>query len=73
MKPEAAKAELKRITDEATGVGSSFVEATLQPKEFYIYTELWYITTEQLDNIREKVAISSITIDGGRIMLTAQI
>ena len=73
MKPEAAKAELKRITDEATGVGSSFVEATLQPKEFYIYTELWYITTEQLDKIREKVAISSITIDGGRIMLTAQI
>lgn len=73
MKPEAAKAELKRITDEATGVGSSFVEATLQPKEFYIYTDLWYITTEQLDKIREKVAISSITIDGGRIMLTAQI
>lgn len=73
MKPEAAKAELKRITDDATGVGSSFVEATLQPKEFYIYTELWYITTEQLDKIREKVAISSITIDGGRIMLTAQI
>ena len=66
MKPEAAKAELKRITDEATGVGSSFVEATLQPREFYIYTE-------QLDKIREKVAISSITIDGGRIMLTAQI
>ena len=73
MKPEEAKAELKRITDEAIGVGSSFVEATLEPREFYIYTEVWQLTTEQLDKIREKVAISSITIDGGRIMLTAQI
>ena len=73
MKPETAKEELKRITDEAIGVGSSFVEATLQPKEFYIYTELWYITTEQLDKIRSKVTITTLSVDGGSIMLTARI
>lgn len=67
------KDELKRITDEAIGVSSSFVEATLEPREFYIYTEVWFITTEQLDKIRSKVSITSITVDGGRIMLTAKI
>lgn len=73
MKPEEAKAELKRITDEAIGVGSSFVEATLEPKVFYIYTEVWELTTEQLDKIRSKVTITSLYVDGGRIMLTARI
>ena len=73
MKPEAAKQELKRITDEALGIESSFVEATLERGENYIYTEVWYITTEQLDKIRSKVTITSLSIDGGRIMLTAKI
>ena len=40
MKPEAAKQELKRITDEALGIESSFVEATLERGEYYIYTEV---------------------------------
>ena len=73
MKPEAAKQELKRITDEALGIESSFVEATLERGEYYIYTEVWYITTEQLDKIRSKVTITSLSVDGGRIMLTARI
>lgn len=73
MRPETAKAELKRLTDEAIGITSTFVEATLQPREYYIYTEVWQLTTEQLDQIRSKVEITSITIDGGRIMLTAKI
>jgi len=73
MNPETARAELKRLTDEAIGISSSFVEATLQPREYYIYTEVWQLTTEQLDQIRSKVEITSITIDGGRIMLTAKI
>lgn len=73
MKSEEAKAELKRITDEVIGVGSSFVEATLEPKVFYIYTEVWELTTEQLDKIRSKVTITSLYVDGGRIMLTAKI
>ena len=73
MKPETAKEELKRITDEAIGIGSSFVEATLEPREFYIYTEVWQLTTEQLDKIRSKVTITTISVDGGSIMLTARI
>lgn len=73
MKKEEAKRELKRITDEALQIGNSFVEETLEPREYYIYTEVWQITTKQLDLIRDKVTITSITIDGGRIMLTAKI
>ena len=73
MKPETAKEELKQITDEAIGAGSSFVEATLEPREFYIYTEVWQLTTEQLDKIRNKVTITTLSVDGGNIMLTARI
>lgn len=73
MKPETAKAELKSLTDKALGIGSTFVEATLEPGEYYIYTEVWFMTTEQLDAIREKVTITSISVDGGSIMLTAKI
>lgn len=73
MEPETVKEELKRITDEAIGVGSSFVEATLEPREFYIYTEVWQLTTEQLDKIRSKVTITTLSVDGGSIMLTARI
>ena len=73
MTPEKTKTELKRITDEAIGVGSSFVEATLEPREFYIYTEVWQLTTEQLDKIRSKVTITTLSVDGGSIMLTARI
>ena len=73
MNTKEAKAELKRIADEAIGVGSSFVEATLEPKEFYIYTEVWQLTTEQLDKIRSKVTITTLSVDGGSIMLTVRI
>ena len=73
MKPETAKEELKRITDEAIVVGNSFVEAALEPREFYIYTEVWQLTTEQLDKIRSKVTITTLSVDGGSIMLTARI
>lgn len=73
MNTKEAKAELKRIADEAIGVGSSFVEATSEPKEFYIYTEVWQLTTEQLDKIRSKVTITTLSVDGGSIMLTARI
>ena len=73
MDTKEAKAELKRIADEAIGVGSSFVEATSEPKEFYIYTEVWQLTTEQLDKIRSTDNITTLAVDGGSIMLTARI
>ena len=72
MNPETAKAELKRITDEAIGVGG-YVEATNDLREYYIYTECWTLSIEQLDKIRSKVTITSLSVDGGRIMLTAKI
>ena len=72
MKPEEAKEVLKRITDEAIGITSTFVEATLEPGEYYIYTEVWQLTAEQLDQIRRQVNVTSISVDGGRIMLTAK-
>ena len=67
-----AKQELKRITDEAVGIERSFVEATLERGEYYIYTEVWSMTIEQLDKIRSQVTITSLSVDGGRIMLTAK-
>ena len=73
MRPETAKEELKRLTDEAIKGSNSHVEATLEPREFYIYTEVWAISMRELDKIRGKVTISNMYVDGGRIMLVAKI
>lgn len=73
MKRNTAKTDLKRIIDEVTGVGTSFVETTLDSREFYIYSEVWTITTEKLDQIRKQVNITAISVDGGKLMLTARI
>ena len=73
MKAETAKAELKRLTDEAIRGSVSHVEATLEPGEYNIYTEVWAISMRELDKIRSKVTISNIYVDGGRIMLVAKI
>ena len=67
------KEELKKITDEALGVSSTTVEETLEPHEYYIYPDVWNITTQQLDQIRQQVHISSLSVDGGRLMLTAKV
>lgn len=64
---------LKEITDKAIGQSSTIVEATLEPNEYYIYTNVWFIPTDQLDKIREQVKITEISVDGGRIMLTAKV
>lgn len=72
MEPEKAKAELKKIIDEAID-GDSLVESTLEPREYYVYTWVWQITTEQLDKIRTKATVDAISVDGGKIMLTCKI
>ena len=66
------KEELKKIADSIIGV-STKVEATLEPNEFYIYTEVWTLTIEQLDRIRKKVNITAISVEGYSIMLTAKV
>lgn len=65
------KEHLKQITDAAIGAGiTTIVEATLQPREYYVYTDAWTITAEQLDRIRKQVQVTALTVDGGRLMLT---
>ena len=71
MEPKTAK--LKRIVDAAIEGGDSFVEPTLEPREYYIYTEMWQLSTEQLDKIRSEINIIAISVDGGSIMLTAKL
>lgn len=66
------KEELKEIADRVIGT-STIVEATLEPKEFYIYTEVWTLDIEQLEQIRKEVNITAISVDGGSIMLTAKV
>ena len=66
------KEELKEIADRVIGT-STIVEATLEPKEFYIYTEVWTLDIEQLEQIRKEVNITAISVDGGSIMITAKV
>ena len=68
-----SREDIKRIVDEAIGSSSSIVEATLEKNEYYIYTEVWTMHIEQFNQIRTKVKITSISVDGGRIMLTAKV
>lgn len=68
-----SREDIKRIVDEAIGSSSSIVEATLEKNEYYIYTEVWTMPIEQFNQIRTKVKITSISVDGGRIMLTAKV
>lgn len=66
--------EIKKIAEEALEVSIEFidVEATLYPKEFYLYTGCWTIKEEQLNKIRSKVRLTEVTADGGQIMLTVR-
>lgn len=67
-----SREEIKRIIDEAIGT-SSIVEATLERGEYYAYTEVWTMPIEQFNQIKSKLKITSINVDGGRIMLTIKV
>lgn len=64
------KTHLKQIVDAAIGLGTTTVEETLEPRKYYIYTNVWTITAEQLDKIREQVKVTAITVDGNNLMIT---
>lgn len=66
-----SKEELKKITDEALGISSSYVEENLE-REFYVYTTVWSITAKQLKEIASKVEIINISVDGYSLMLTVK-
>lgn len=70
---ESVKQELKRITDETLNIDCSFVEPTLNRNVYYIYTEVWSMTIEQFDKLRTKIAITAVSVDGGRFMLTVKV
>lgn len=67
---ETPKARLKQMVDAAIGADTTTVEATLQPREYYVYTNCWTLTAEQLDTIREQAKVTALAVDGGNIMLT---
>lgn len=68
-----SREEIKKIVDEAIGIDSSFVEATLEKNEYYIYTEVWTMPIESFNQIKSKVKVTAISVDGGKIMLTAKV
>ena len=68
-----SREEIKKIVDEAIGIDSSFVEATLEKNEYYIYTEVWTMPIESFNQIKSKIKVTAISVDGGRIMLTAKV
>lgn len=72
MKDIIAKAELKRVVDGVLSHGGTKVESSLEPGEYYIYTESWFITAQQLKSICSAVNITAISVDGGTLMLTAK-
>lgn len=73
MKTESIKQTLKRITDETLEIESSFVEPTLNRNVYNIYTEVWTMTIEQFDKLRTKIAITDVSVDGFKIMLTVKV
>lgn len=70
---DMSKEEIKKIVDEAIGIDSSFVEATLEKNEYYIYTEVWTMPIESFNQIKAKIKVTALSVDGGRIMLTAKV
>lgn len=64
MESSEIKNKLKALTDEALESSLTEVEGTLETNVYKIYTNYWNITTEQLDQIREQVDITDVTIDG---------
>ena len=63
---------LKKIVDEALGVGTTRVEESLSGRQWYIYTEVWTITSSQLSTISKEVEVEALSVDGGWIMITAR-
>lgn len=64
-------AEIKRCADEITGTPCR-VEATLNPDEFYIYTNVWTITGDQLRQYCDKFKVTAISVDGYKLMISVK-
>lgn len=63
--------EIKKIADTVIGTQTK-VEATLEPNEYYLYSEAWRITTSELDELRKQMQITEIVIDGFSLMLVVK-
>ena len=67
------RAELKKLVDNAIGKTSTFIEPTGCRGEYYLHLNVWFLTAHQLDSIRSKVRITSLSVEGGRLLLTVKI
>lgn len=62
------KEEVKRIIDEA--LETDVVVDVIDAPEAFVYTQVWYITMEQLDTIRAKgVNILTMAVEGYHLTL----
>lgn len=67
-----SKDELKKIIDEALETDS--VIDAIDPPEVAVYTQVWTITSKQMDAIREKgVNVLSIYVEGYHLSLRVKL
>lgn len=66
-------AQLQILLDKVVGEANPYVEITLQKGVYKLYTEVWLMTAEQLDRIREEVNVIELMVDGGSLLLTGSL
>lgn len=66
-------AQLQILLDKVVGEANPYVETTLQRGVYKLYTEVWLMTAEQLDRIREEVNVIELMVDGGSLLLTGSL
>lgn len=66
-------AQLQILLDKVVGEATPYVETTLQRGVYKLYTEVWLMTAEQLDRIREEVNVIELMVDGGSLLLTGSL
>lgn len=63
------KEELKKIADDIF-TGMTIVEGTLTPREFYVNTNCWVITPDQVQRMAAHGEVTAISVEGYHIQLT---
>lgn len=64
--------EAKKIIDEAIGTPCTF-DGTPEPNEYHVYTGIWFIETETLDKIRERINVLKISVESESITLLVKL
>lgn len=64
--------QAKKVIDKAVGA-SVVLDATLEPGEYYVYTDMWSLSIQQFDEIRQSINVTNISAEGNKITLTIQL